>query len=221
MTTTARRGRPRDEGTDARVLAAGYELLMERGYERYSMDEVAQRAGVAKTTLYRRWPTRDHLVVAVVAKIQDEVPVTDTGDIRHDLVTYLEAIVAGLDRMRRVGRPATPDDRSAGLVAEITAAAARHPDVGEAVRALFARRNALPLALLESARARGDLHPGARPDLLFDALAGAVYYRLLITGEPFDGAYATGLVDQVLAGAAAMPIPEGAGSGRCDRFSSR
>ncbi|GAA1899475.1 TetR/AcrR family transcriptional regulator [Streptomyces durmitorensis] len=201
MTTTARRGRPRGEGTDARILEAAHELLLERGYDGYSIDEVAQRAGVAKTTLYRRWPTKDHLIVAVVAKIQDDVPVTDTGNIRHDLVTYLEAIVAGLDRMRRVGRGREPGDRSAGLVAEIVAAAARHPDVGQAVRAVFARRNALPLALLESARARGDLNPDARPDVIFDELAGAVYYRLLITGEPFGGDYASRLVDQVLAGA--------------------
>lgn len=203
MTTIARRGRPRGEGTDARILAAAQDLLTERGYERYSIDEVAHRAGVAKTTLYRRWPTKDHLIVAVVAKIQDDVPVADTGDIRHDLVTYLEAIVAGLDRMRRVGTSA--DGPSAGLVAELVAAAARHPDVGQAVRAVFARRNALPLALLESARARGDLHSDAQPDVIFDELAGAVYYRLLITGEPFGGDYASRLVDQVLAGARTPP----------------
>ncbi|WP_367045422.1 TetR/AcrR family transcriptional regulator [Streptomyces sp. Je 1-332] len=201
MTTEARRGRPRAEGADARILEAAYAVLVDRGYERYSIDEVAQRAGVAKTTIYRRWPTRDHLIVAVVAKIQDEVPVTDTGDIRHDLVTYLEAIVGGLDRMRRVGRVVEPGDRSAGLVAEIVAAAARHADVGGALRGLFARRNALPLALLASASARGDLKPDAQPGLVFDELAGAVYYRLFITGEPIDGDYASRLVDQVLAGA--------------------
>ncbi|MGW7082924.1 TetR/AcrR family transcriptional regulator [Streptomyces sp. NPDC054871] len=204
MTTTARRGRPRGEGTDARILAAAHELLLERGYEGYSIDEVAQRAKVAKTTLYRRWPTKDHLIVAVVAKIQDDVPVTDTGDIRHDLVAYLEAIAAGLDRMRRVG--ASVDGPSAGLVAELVAAAARHADVGQAVRAVFARRNAVPLALLEAARARGDLNADAQPDVIFDQLAGAVYYRLLITGEPFGGDYASRLVDQVLAGAL-VPAP--------------
>ncbi|MGW5862873.1 TetR/AcrR family transcriptional regulator [Streptomyces sp. NPDC055239] len=209
MTTPARRGRPRSEGTDARILAAAYDMLMERGYERYSIDEVAQRAKVAKTTLYRRWPTKDHLIVAVVAKIQDDVPVADTGDIRRDLVTYLEAVVGGLDRMRRVGT--STEGPSAGLVAELVAAAARHADVGEAVRAVFARRNASPLALLESARARGDLHADARPDLLFDELAGAIYYRLLITGEPFGGDYAARLVDQVLAGAR-TPSPQTEGS---------
>ncbi|MFF3493105.1 TetR/AcrR family transcriptional regulator [Streptomyces sp. NPDC002795] len=199
--TTAPRGRPRGEGTDDRILTAAHELLLERGYDGYSIDEVAQRADVAKTTLYRRWPTKDHLIVAVVAKIQNDVPVTDTGDIRHDLVTYLEAIVAGLDRMRRIG--ATADDPSAGLVAELVAAAARHTDVGQAVRAVFALRNALPLALLEAARGRGELNADAQPDLIFDELAGAVYYRLLITGEPFTGDYASRLVDQVLAGALA------------------
>ncbi|MET7479245.1 TetR/AcrR family transcriptional regulator [Streptomyces sp. NPDC005648] len=210
MTASAaapRRGRPRSEDADGRILRAAHQLLLERGYDGFVMDEAALRAGVAKTTLYRRWPTKDHLLVALVARIQDEVPVTDTGDIRRDLVSYLTAIATGLDRMRRVGRADGDTDRSAGVVAELVAAAARHPDVGEAVRALFARRNALPLALLDRARERGALRAEVSSALLFDQLAGALYYRLLVTGEPVGARYAEDLVDQVLAGAA-TPQPE-------------
>ncbi|MGW3198640.1 TetR/AcrR family transcriptional regulator [Streptomyces sp. NPDC001118] len=194
----ARRGRPRSEDADERILKAAHELLLQRGYDRFAMDEAAVRAGVAKTTLYRRWPTKDHLLVALVAKIQDEVPVADTGDVRQDLVVYLTAIAGGLNRMRRVGRTAG-DDPSAGVVAELVAAAARHPDVGEAVRALFARRNTLPLALLDRARERGELRADSSSAVLFDQLAGALYYRLLVTGEPIGPAYVAELVDQVLA----------------------
>jgi AcrR family transcriptional regulator len=202
MSEPVRRGRPRSEDAGLRILAAAHEVLTERGYDRFAVDEVAARAGVAKTTLYRRWPTKDHLLVALVAKIQDEVDVTDTGDIRRDLNAYLTAVWTGLDRMRRVGR-AAPDgaDRSAGVVAELVAAAARHPDVGEAVRGLFARRNALPLALLDRARERGELAAGTSSEVLFDQLAGALYYRLLITGAPADAGYVETLVDQALAGA--------------------
>ncbi|MFD6193084.1 TetR/AcrR family transcriptional regulator [Streptomyces sp. NPDC060275] len=209
MTTPARRGRPRSEGADERILRAAHELLTERGYDRFAVDEVAARAAVAKTTLYRRWPTKDHLLVALVARIQDEVEVTDSGDLRRDLAGYLAAVAAGLERMRRVGRGAAGEgDRSAGVVAELVAAAARHPDVGDAVRALFARRNALPLGLLDRARERGELPPSASSGVLFDQLAGALYYRLLITGAPIGTDYVGELVDQVLNGAGAVFRPE-------------
>ncbi|WP_030186357.1 TetR/AcrR family transcriptional regulator [Streptomyces sp. NRRL S-813] len=207
-TTPARRGRPRSEDADGRILRAARGLLAERGYDKFAIDEVAARAAVAKTTLYRRWPTKDHLLVALVARIQDEVEVADTGDLRRDLTVYLTAVATGLDRMRRVGRDAVGEaDRSAGVVAELVAAAARHPDVGDAVRGLFARRNALPLRLLDHARERGALPPGTSSEVLFDQLAGALYYRLLITGAPIGADYVAELVDQVLNGAT-TPRPE-------------
>ena len=169
-----RRGRPRSEAADARILDAALKLLLDRGYDRFSVDEVALQAGVAKTTLYRRWHTKDHLIVAVVARLQDAVPVEYSGDVRADLTRYLGAIVAGLDRMRRAGRPSTADDTSAGLVAEVAAAAARHADVAAAVQAMFHRRNALVLTLLDRARESGELHADVEPEVLFDQLAGAL-----------------------------------------------
>ncbi|ROQ67131.1 TetR family transcriptional regulator [Streptomyces sp. 840.1] len=209
MMALARRGRPRSEGADGRILEAAHELLLTRGYDRFSMDEAAARAEVAKTTLYRRWPTKDHLIVALVAKIQDEVPVPDTGDIGTDLVAYLGDVAAGLNRMRQVGRPGAEGDRSAGLVAELAAAAARHADVGAAVRELFASRNALVLARLDRARECGELAAGSSSGVVFDQLAGALYYRLLITGEPIDAAYVRQLVVSVLTGARSETRPEG------------
>ncbi|MEU6844602.1 TetR/AcrR family transcriptional regulator [Streptomyces sp. NPDC046716] len=201
MGTSGRRGRPRDEEADARILDAAGDLLLERGYDRMSVDEAATRAGVAKTTLYRRWPTKDHLIVAVVARIQDAVPVAYSGDVRADLTAYLNAITDGLNRMRQVARPATAGDMSAGLVAEVAAAAARHADVGAAVQAMFTRRNALVVTLLEQARLHGELRAETDPEVLFDQLAGALYYRLLVTGRPIDAAYVDRLVTGALDGA--------------------
>jgi hypothetical protein len=93
-----------------------------------------------------------------------------------------------------------PDDPSSGLVGELVAAAARHPDIGALVRAVFEQRNALVLGLIDRARRRGDLRPDTDPELLFDQLAGALYYRLLITGRPIGRAYAEHLVDAALSG---------------------
>ncbi|MGK5550027.1 TetR/AcrR family transcriptional regulator [Actinomadura kijaniata] len=196
----ARRGRPRDAATDERILRVAKEHLMAGGYAAFTVDKVAEAAGVAKTTLYRRWPTKDHLAITVVARWQQEVPVPDTGDLRADLVDYLEEITNGLNRTRRAGPRDRPDDPSAGLVGELVAVAARHPDIGELVRSVFEQRNALVLGLIDRARRRGDLRPDADPELLFDQLAGALYYRLLITGRPIDRPYAERLVDAALTG---------------------
>ncbi|MHC3818213.1 TetR/AcrR family transcriptional regulator [Streptomyces sp. DT9] len=186
---------------DVRIVESAGELLLGHGYDRFSVDEVAVRAGVAKTTLYRRWPTKDHLVVAVVARMQDEVPVAYRNDVRADLTRYLNAIVDGLHRMRLAGRPSASGDTSAGVVAEVAAAAARHADIGAAVRAMFLRRNALVLRMLEQARDAGELDKDVDPEVVFDQLAGALYYRLLITGAPIDAAYVDRLVASVLRGA--------------------
>ncbi|TMR36890.1 TetR/AcrR family transcriptional regulator [Actinomadura geliboluensis] len=201
-----RRGRPRDPGADEQILRAAEEQLLAHGYAAFTVDQVARAAAVAKTTLYRRWPTKDHLAIAVIARMQDEVPVPDTGDLRADLADYLEQIALGLNRTRSAGPGHPPGDPSSGLVGELVAAAARHPDIGALVRAVFEQRNALAIGLIDRARRRGDLRPDADPALLFDQLAGALYYRLLITGQPIDRAYAEHLVDAALRGV--LPVKE-------------
>ncbi|GAA3012578.1 TetR/AcrR family transcriptional regulator [Streptosporangium longisporum] len=199
--TESRRGRPRDTDIDERVLRAATAMLLEHGYAGLSPNEVAERAGVAKTTLYRRWPTKDHLAIAVVARLQEDDEITDTGDIRRDLTGYMVKIAAALERMRSAGRPAGDHDASAGVVAELVAAGARHDDIGRLGREVFARRNALALALITRARERGELRPGLDPVVLLDQLAGALYYRVLITGAPVDRAYTERLVATALDGA--------------------
>ncbi|MGW0066984.1 TetR/AcrR family transcriptional regulator [Streptosporangium sandarakinum] len=182
---------------DERVLRIAAALMLERGYAGLSIDEVAEQAGVAKTTLYRRWPTKDHLAVAVVARLQADDEITDTGDIRADLINYLEKIAAGLNRMRAAGHRQGP---SAGTVGELVAAAARHEDIGRLTREQYAERNALALALIERARVRGDLRADLDAEALFDQMAGALYYRVMITGAPVDRAYAERLVSSALEG---------------------
>jgi AcrR family transcriptional regulator len=197
--TTARRGRPRDGAVDRRVLSAAWGLLHAGGYAALNMDDVAERAAVAKTTLYRRWPTKDHLAVAVVAEMLDEVPIPDTGDLRRDLTEFAAALAASLNRVRMAGHYG--GGASAGLAAELVAAAARHPDIGEAVRAGFAQRRAVARARLQRACEREGLRPDIDHGVLIDQLAGPIYYRILITGAPVDRSYAERLVGAVLDGA--------------------
>jgi AcrR family transcriptional regulator len=197
--STARRGRPRDSDVDRRVLDAAWDLLHTVGYAGLTVDDVAERAGVAKTTLYRRWPTKDHLAVAVAARILGDVPIPGTGDLRADLTEFITALAASLNRVRTAGQPA--GSASAGLLAELVAAAARHQDIGDAVRALYGQRHAMALARLAQAREHEGLRDDIDPAVLIDQLAGPVYYRVLITGATVDRGYAERLVDAALDGA--------------------
>jgi len=195
----ARRGRPRSAGADERIIRVAIELLLARGYGGLSPDEVAERAGVAKTTLYRRWPSKGHLALAVVARLQEYDEIPDTGDIRRDLTVYLGEIAVALNRMRLAG--AAEGSRSPGTVAELVAAAARDDELDRLRRELYERRNALAIALIERAVRRGQLRPDLDPGVLLEQLAGALYYRVLITGAPVDEEYAARLVASALDGA--------------------
>jgi AcrR family transcriptional regulator len=205
MGGAARRGRPRDASVDERVIAVAWELLLAGGYAGLNVDEVAERAAVAKTTLYRRWPTKDHLAIAVAARMFPAVPVPDTGDLCRDLTDFAVALAISLARYRMAGGT---DGVSAGLAAELVAAAARHPDLGDLVRALHAERHATALARLRRACEQEGLRPDIDHAILIDQVSAPIYYRALITGAATDRDYAERLVRAVLDGAlGARPGP--------------
>src|SRR5260370_22680311 len=131
QSAVARRGRPRDSAVDRRVLSAAWDLLNARGYAGLNVDEVAERAAVAKTTLYRRWPTKDHLAVAVAAEMLGEVPLPDTGHLRRDLTDFAAELAASLNRLRMAGH--SRGGPSARLVAALGIPAARLPHLRCAV----------------------------------------------------------------------------------------
>ncbi len=194
----ARRGRPRDAGVDERVLAVTWDLLLAGGYAGLNIDEVAERAAVAKTTLYRRWPTKDHLAVAVVTRMIPFALVPDTGDLCRDLVEFAVSMATSLHQYRTAGGS---DGMSPGLAGELIGAAARHPDIGELIRTLHARRHATALARLQRAREGRELRPDIDHAILIDQISGPIYYRALITGAATDRSYAERLVRAVLDGA--------------------
>ena len=194
----SRRGRPRDGAVDSRVLDAAWEIVHAKGFAALTVEEVAERAGAAKTTVYRRWPTKDHLVIALAARILGEVPIADTGDLRADLTGFAAALADGLNRLRLAGNP---DGASAGLAAELLAATARHRDIGELVRAGFAARHELARARLRRARQAEGLRGDIDAEVLIDQVAGPVWYRVLVTGAPVGPGYAGRLVDAALDGA--------------------
>lgn len=158
------------------VQRATVELLDEGGYERLEIPEVAERAGVHRTTIYRRWPTKVHLVVDTMAALASaEVPVPDTGSVQDDLVAYL------LD---------TVDVLRTGVVRALIAAFVEvdDPDLVEARARFWATRFEGSAAMVERAIERGELAPGTDAHGVLEAAAGPIYFRLFVSGEPVDRA---------------------------------
>jgi AcrR family transcriptional regulator len=186
--------RPRNTESAGLILAAAADTLLRSGYDGLVVDELARSVGVAKTTVYRRWPTKNHLVVSVVSGWQADAHVPDSGDTPSDVVDDLTAIVAG---MCRALDPA-PMRR---LVAELAAARMRDDVLGSSIDALWAERRAATATVLARGMASGALRADLDAELVMDQIAGAVYYRVLITGAALDGEYARTLVHAALAGA--------------------
>ncbi|MCD0449293.1 TetR/AcrR family transcriptional regulator [Actinocorallia sp. API 0066] len=156
----------------ARVRQATAELLDEVGYEALLLPEVAARAGVNKTTVYRRWPTKARLVAELMlAQIAEQDPGRDTGSLVGDLIAMLEDIA-------RLLRERTTRAVLAVLVGgelDETARAARD--------AFWAERFQRGAAIVERAVARGELPAHTDARLLLEDAASPVYFRLAVTGR--------------------------------------
>jgi AcrR family transcriptional regulator len=190
-------GRPRGAPIAGAVLTRTLEELSVRGLEGLSVERIARRAEVNKTSVYRRWPTREALVAAALEGVLDgvEARLPDTGSLRGDLLGLLEQ-VAGL-----LGRP----------VGRAVARAAMSEAAGFAAAELAARRLASPppegiRALVARARARGEWRPGVDPHLLLSTLVGAVLHRALLERAPLERRWLEALVGLVLGGAS-PPAP--------------
>lgn len=178
-------GRPREEATEQAITLAARQVLAERGLSRLSMELVASKAGVAKSTLYRRWPSKVELAVHAVAVTFDTIDTDDRGSLAADMR-------AGIEESVRLLR----DPSTGGAYAALLAESARDPDgVGAVVRAsLSTKLHALVARSVERAIARGEIRAEmVDVDLLGDVVVGAVLHRSLATGVP-DDAFVDGLI---------------------------
>lgn len=191
-------GRPRREGVDGAVVDVVLKALVRDGYAGLRIDDVAAEAGVAKTTVYRRWPTKEALVAEAVSRLYlDRVQPVDHGDLRADLVTLLRDTCEVLFR----GSGRVLED----LVRESGRGRGRDHGLAAVVRATNeARRRAFHLAM-NRAVARGELDVATDHELLVDLLVGPLWTRLLVTGSVVVEDDVEAIVDAVLDGVLAGP----------------
>ena len=191
--TERRPGRPRDPELDQVILRATVELLCREGFGGTSVEAVADRAGVSKATIYRRWPTREDLLLAAGGTLGACAPDPDTGRVRDDLVTLLGGLVSMMASTAGALLPATVEE------------AARNPELRSRLDAFIDDRRAPVRSVLARAAARGELRPGIDRDLVVDLLSGPVFARVLLTGMPLDDELPSRIVDLVLGGVLAGP----------------
>ncbi|MFI0142492.1 TetR/AcrR family transcriptional regulator [Streptomyces globisporus] len=194
-----RTGRPRSIAADAAILEATRASLVDLGWSKLTMSDVATRAGVAKTTLYRRWAGKNELVVDAVAVLFDELELPDRGSLAADVQGVVLQFAALLER---------PEARTAlmAVVAEST----RDDSLRRRIRsAIVDRQKRLVLLGRERAQARGELRyeddasdAARNADLIFDVIAGAVVHRTLVSAEPVDAEWASGFTSLLLLGLA-------------------
>jgi AcrR family transcriptional regulator len=162
------------------VLDAALTRLLADGFEHVSVAAIAAEAGVAESTVYRRWPTKSSLVAAAIAELAaSENPTPNTGSLERDLRVVLNQIVAV------IGRPEIER-----LVRALAALGDDVPGIAEARAEFFATRVGGMQDILARAVARGEIREGADAAEVLETLVAPAYLRLLMTGLPLDRALA-------------------------------
>lgn len=184
------------------MLAAALDEFGESGWDGFSMEHVANRAGVNKTTVYRRWPTKLELLRAAflaLPALRAEPP--DTGDVRHDLRVLLAD---------RVERMQTPSGRAIARGMMLGNASPALQSLRETLRE---QRPAVPDAVIDHAVARGQLRPDLDRATFRELLLAPIHARLFLRDERVDAEFVATVVDVVVAGfrapASATESPRG------------
>ncbi|GAA5116128.1 TetR/AcrR family transcriptional regulator [Pseudonocardia adelaidensis] len=159
-------GRPRSQEADAAILSAALELLLERGVEATSIEQVARRAGVTRATVYRRYPDKGRLLIATVEAAYGNPPAApEIRDVEHLLAGWAHALA---------------DPRQRRLLRRLYGATDDLPELVAAYQERFgAHRDQARTRVLERARDGGQLPPGTDPGVLLDVLTGAVWQHLV------------------------------------------
>ena len=172
------------------VLDTTSELLYERGLSGTSVDEISRRSGVAKTTIYRHWPTRVALLRDACSQIRGTpFDTPDTGSLEGDVV----ALLTQLAHLLR-------SDKSASVLPSVIDAAERDPDVAEMYRTLQAGYSAPLESVIRKAVTKRELPRSIDVALLVSALTGPLFFRRWFSREPLTAKFAEQIAQLVLHG---------------------
>ncbi len=185
---------PRVLRSRAAVIGATLALLTERGLAGTTIEAVAERSGVAKTTIYRQWDNQPELVLDAFDSVRRPPVDPDTGTLRGDLLDLLTGLARALS-----GGPAP------GLMFALIDAAERDPAFAALHRREAEARHGVILAVVARGIRRGELPAGTDPAEVLDLLAGPVFHRRAVSAGSVSVEFAAQVVDRVLAAYGAAP----------------
>ncbi|SEG57344.1 DNA-binding transcriptional regulator, AcrR family [Nonomuraea solani] len=177
----------------ASVLDATQDELVEHGFHGLTMDQVAAKAGVGKTTVYRRWKSTAGLVADLMNELANQsMPHADTGGVEADLLANALSVMEALN-----------DDRLGATFQAVIAAATCDEQAEQALRAFYLRRIEEWAIVVDLAVKRGELPEGTNANEVIRAISAPLYYRFVVTREPVTLAVAEASVARTLAAARA------------------
>jgi AcrR family transcriptional regulator len=184
-------GRKRDPVRDAEILESALDVLAEVGYTRMTLAAVAERAKAGKSTFYRRWPSKEELVMDAVARMKrdqvdlDQLP--NTGELRTD--------VLGLFKPESTEE----GERKLRVMAGLSSMLADHPRLAEAANSAVVEPWETAIrTLLQRAQDRGDINAAAPLNTVARVIPEMAAYRSLSQRKPFDEKFLTALLDDVI-----------------------
>jgi len=178
-------GRPRDPQVEEAIIEATLHLIAEAGFEGMRVSDVADRAGVSKATMYRRWPSKHDLVLAALSRTPP-LDDFDTGSLRGDLTAVFAQFLEVVAKTPVVG-----------LLTALAAERQRRPEFGRDLDPFVGDRIRPALAAVERAEARGELARGTNAVLLSELIGGAILLRLFY-GGPTDSRALDEIVETVV-----------------------
>ena len=202
-------GRPRSDRAHRAILNAARVELVENGFSRFRLEHVAARAGVAKATIYRRWPSKEALAQDLLAQLAaPHIAVADVGDTRAELRATVASVVH-----------AVAETDYGPVIRALLSQIAINPALGDPFRETIVRARREEVArVIGRGIERGDLRVEADLGVATELLVGPVYFRLMFGGE-LGSDFAERIADGVYCGYARLPLhapcrdPEGPGTG--------
>jgi len=182
-------GRPRSVASEQAILDAALELVVELGYDKLTMDALAERARASKATIYRHWSGKAEVVAdAIRGHATDAMPADpDTGTLRGDLLAFLEMSCDALEA------------EDGPLLAAVLWAMRTDPALASLVRGqMVDQKRRITAGAVTRAAERGDCRADVDPMVICEVMESMVMSRLLFTGDPLDNAFCLHLVDDVV-----------------------
>jgi AcrR family transcriptional regulator len=187
---------PRSERARSEALDTAADLVAEVGVDRLTIDEVALRSGVAKTTIYRHWPTKQALVVdAVRASCRFVTATPNSGNLREDLIRCFDGLIQ-----------ASLTGRTGKILPSLLDAAGRDPEMDDVLQEYLRERCRPTRTVLQLAQLRGELAADLDVDLAVTLLVGPILYRKLLQREPITAEFVTAVVDALLRALGVEPV---------------